>query len=193
MADEEWSEWGALWKQQPTIDVPRLRRLAARKRVRMQAMVVLELLTTLAALAQILRLFGGSSLRWRIWCVFSLVFVLVLQTLYVHIRRGTWRASGSDVHGMVRLTISRAEAGIRLGRLNVWGTLAWVVVTLVATVPELQPALWQHDARLRSMLILQFTVNGPFIIALIAFCVWYIRRQRERLRHANALLEQLQH
>jgi hypothetical protein len=191
MADKDWSEWGELWKQQPAIDVPRLRRVAARKRLRMQATVVLELLTTSVALVQILRLFGGCPPRWRLWCLLSLVFVLVLQALYLHIRRGTWRASGSDVPSMLALTISRAKAGMRLARLNIWGTLAWVMVTLVAAAPELEPSLWRHDAKLKLMLTLQFAVNAPLIIALIAFCAWYIRRQRKRLRHANTLLEQL--
>jgi ABC-type amino acid transport system permease subunit len=93
---------------------------------------------------------------------------------------------------MVELTISRAKAGIRLARLNAWSTLVWVVVTLIVATPELSPTHWQHDAKLRLTLIVQFVVNVPLIVALVAFCAWYIRRQRKRIRHANALLEQLQ-
>lgn len=192
MANDEWSQWGELWKQQPVADHAQLRRVAARKRLRMRAMVVLELLLTSVAIGQILWVFGPCPPRWRIWCVLSLIFVLTVQALYVHIRRGTWRASGSDLRSMVELTVNRAKAGIRLARLNAWSTLIWVVVTLIVAIPELNPARWQHDAKLRLTLILQFAVNAPLILALVAFCAWYIRRQHRRIRQANELLEQLQ-
>jgi hypothetical protein len=78
MVGKEWSASDQLWKQQATVDVPRLRPVAARRRLRMQAMAVLELLATLVAVVQILRLFGGCPLRWRIGCVLSLLFVAVL-------------------------------------------------------------------------------------------------------------------
>ena len=192
MANDEWSRWSELWKQQPVADEAPLRRAAARKRLRMQFMAVLELLTTAFAIGQLLRLWGEPSLRWRIWGALSAVCILALQALYLHIRRGTWRASGSDVRSMVELTIRRARAGIRLAHLNAWVTVVGAMATLIVAMPELSPTRWQHDAKLRLILIVQFAVNVPLILALIAFCAWYIRRQRQRIRHANVLLEQLQ-
>lgn len=186
-AKDEWSQWGELWQQQPDVDVERWQKRAGRKRLRMKVIVAMELLASLLTVGQCLRLFGDYGTRWRVWGGLTIVFVLVLQTLYLHIRRGTWRASGADVRSLLQLTAARAHAGIRLAKLNVWGTLLWVVATLVVAMPELDPGRWRHDPKLKLILALQFAVNTPMIVVLLVFCAWYIRRQRQRLRAIDAL------
>lgn len=185
----DWSQWGELWRDQPAVDVSRLARAASLKRWRMRAMVALELVMSLGACIQCVRLMTMTIGRWQVWSIATLVFLLVLQWLYVHVRRGTWRASGDDVRSLMQLTRQRAEAGIRLARINLWGTVIWVVLTVLVSIPELEPARWQTDPKLTRMLVLQFAVNGPLILAIIAFCIWYIRRQRLRIARVQELLK----
>ncbi|WP_147281760.1 hypothetical protein [Dyella solisilvae] len=128
-----------------------------------------------------------TSGRWQLWSGASLLLVILLQILYLHVRRGTWRASGQDVRSLQQLTIVRAKAGIRLARINLWSTLAWTVFTLLISAPELEPSRWQADHRLRLMLTLQVAVNGPLILATVALCAWYIRRQRKRIESVGAM------
>jgi hypothetical protein len=187
-AKDEWSQWGELWQQQPSVDIRWWQKRAARKRLRMQGIVAIELLLSLSAVGQCLRLFGDYGMRWRIWGGLTLLFVLILQGFYLHIRRGTWRASGADVRSLLQLTAARAHAGIRLAKLNIWGTLLWVVFTLLVAMPELDPGRWQTEPKLERILLLQFAVNTPMIVILLIFCAWYIRRQRQRLRSIHALL-----
>jgi hypothetical protein len=63
-----------------------------------------------------------------------------------------------------------------------------LAVTLAVAAPELMPARWEHDSRLRSLVLLQFAVNLPIIAVGVGLCVWYIRRQRRRLREVRELL-----
>jgi hypothetical protein len=185
--NNDWSPWGELWREQPAIDVQRLCREASRKRWRMRVFVTLELVASLMACGQCLRLAVMTTGRWQAWSVASLMLVLLLQALYLHARRGTWRASGQDVHSLVQLTLVRARAGIRLAWINLGGTLAWVAFTLAISAPELSPSRWEADARLKLVLVLQAAINGPIVLGTIALCLWYIRRQRRRIERAGSL------
>jgi len=185
----DWSQWGELWRDQPAVDVSRLARAASRKRWRMRVMVALELLTSAGACVQCIRLMSITTGRWQVWSLATLAFMLILQWLYLHVRRGTWQASGNDVHSLLQLTLQRAVAGVRLARVNLWSTLVWVMLTVLVSVPELEPARWQGDPKLKLILVLQLAVNGPLILAIIAFCIWYIRRQRARISRIEDLLK----
>lgn len=186
--DSDWTQWGQLWREQPAADPSRLLRQVARKRWRMRAMVAVEALGTCVAFVQCLRMYDIASWRWRAWGGLMLLFVLAMQALYLHIRRGTWRASGSDVHSLLALTLRRAQAGIRLARLNLWSTVALAVFTLLVAWPELEPGRWEADPRLRLTLLMQFVVNTPLIVALVAVCAWYIRRQKARIARMRTWL-----
>lgn len=186
--NNDWSQWGEMWREQPAVDGARLRRLASHKRWRMRIMMTLEIATSLGASVQCLWLMTHISGRWWLWSAASLLMIMVVQSLYLHVRRGTWRASGDDVTSLLRLTLQRAVAGIRLAKLNLWTTLIWVVVTLLVSLPELAPSHWRADPKLKFTLILQFAVNGPLILALVAFFAWYIRRQRKRIARVQAML-----
>ncbi|WP_114241043.1 hypothetical protein [Dyella sp. C9] len=185
----DWSKWGELWREQPEVDVARLQRIASRKLWRMRILVALEIVGSIGACVQCVRLATLTSGRWQLWSIATLAFVLALQWLYLHVRRGTWRASSGDVQSLLRLTLQRAAAGIRLANINLWGTLAWVALSVLVGLPELEPARWQADPKLKSLLALQLVINGPLIVAVIAFCIWYIRRQRARITRIKDLLE----
>jgi hypothetical protein len=185
----DWSQWGELWRDQPAVDVSRLARAASRKRWRMRVMVALELLTSAVACVQCLRFMSITTGRWQIWSIATLAFMLVLQWLYLHVRRGTWQASGDDVRSLLQLTLQRAAAGVRLAKINLWSTVAWVMLTVLVSVPELEPSRWQADPKLKWILVLQFAVNAPLILAIIVFCLWYIRRQRARIARMRELLK----
>lgn len=186
--DNDWSEWGELWREQPGVDVARLQRQILRKRRRMQGAVALELLASAIAVAQCVRLALSGTERWAVMGVAALVFVVLLQCLYLHARHGTWRASGSDVASLLRLMRRRAQAGIRLAHIYLWSTLALVAVSLCVAAPELAPARWASDPRLQRLLVLQLAINGPIIVATVVACLWYQRRQRARLARVDALL-----
>lgn len=185
----DWSQWGELWREQPAVDITRLQRVAIRKLWRMRVLVALEIAGSIVACVQCLRLANMTTGRWHLWSIATLVFVLLLQWLYLHVRRGTWRASGEDVHSLLRLTLERAAAGIRLAKTNLWGMLVWIALSMLVGLPELEPARWQADPKLKSLLVLQLTINGPLIVAVTAFYVWYIRRLRARIARINDLLK----
>lgn len=186
----EWQRWSELWQAPPSVDIERLRRGAHRKLWRMRLTVAMELLVSLIAMGQVLRLMldPGAEWRWKIWGGMFLVFLPVGLGLLLHIRRGAWRASGEEAGDILQLAARRAIAGIRLAKLNVWSTLLWLAVTLVVAAPDLLPAHWQHDPRLRSMLLMQCAFNLPVIVGGIGLSIWYMARQRRRLREVNALL-----
>jgi len=187
---EDWTRWGGQWQQQATVDADWLRRQVRHKHWRMRVIAGMELIVSIVALGQIIRLLWlpGIELRWKLWSVLALLFVLILQYLYLHMRRGTWRASAGSPRELLQLTARRARTGIQLARLNIGSTLLLVVVTLLVATPELLPSRWQHDPKMKLILLLQFGVNGLMVAVTLVFCVWYIQRQRKRLQQINALL-----
>ncbi len=189
MAHDDWTEWGELWQQQPALDVARLHRFARRKRRRMQLFAILEVLVTLITIWQLLRTFDHFEPRWKIWSVFSLGLVLGLQTLFLHIRRGTWNTSGSDLASALRLAAERSRAGIRLAQVNIWSTLLLLIATAIAAAPDLDPARWRNDPHLRFVILVQIGANAPIVVLILGACLWYMRRQRRRIRGLDALMQ----
>jgi len=186
--DDAWSQWGELWREQPAVDVAQLERQTWRKLRRMQGVVAMELIGSVVAIAQCVRLILRGTGHWVGFGIAALVFVVVLQCLYLHARRGTWRASGSDVTSLLRLTRQRARAGIRLAHIYLWSTLGLVAVALCVVAPELSPAHWAADPPFRRLLVLQLGFNGPVVVATVIACLWYQRRQRARVARVDALL-----
>jgi hypothetical protein len=187
---DEWRQWSESWQRQPVVDVQRLQRQVRNKRWRMLAMVAFEALTSVLALVQTVGLIHhpALSLRWRIFCIGAMALVLVSWGASFWLRRGTWRASGDSASALMRLTERRARAGIRLAKVGLFGLGVLLVFVIVLAWPQLQPASWQHDARLRLILAVQIAFNGPIVLATVAFNLWYIRRQRRRLARIAQLL-----
>jgi hypothetical protein len=188
----EWQRWSELWQEPPAVDIERLRRGAHRKLWRMRLTVAMELLACTFAVTQLARLMldPGTEWRWKVWGGMLLVLLPLGQGLVLHVRRGAWRAGGEEAGDILQLAARRAIAGIRLAKLNVWSLLLVLVVTLVVAAPELTPAHWEHDPQLRSMVLMQCAINLPIIVGGLGFCVWYMARQRRRLREVNALLRE---
>jgi hypothetical protein len=189
---DDWNRWAGDWQQQPSVDIDRLRHRVSRKLWRMRMTATLELLVSAVAVWQTWRLImqPGIDLRWKLWAACAMLLVLVGHYLVLRARRGTWRASGSDAGDLLQLTARRAIAGIRLATLNSWSLLLMLAVTLVVAAPDLMPAHWQHDAKLKSMILLQCAVNLPIVVIGFVGSAWYIRRQRRHLREVKALLRE---
>lgn len=187
---DEWRQWSESWQRQPVVDVQRLQRQVRNKRWRMTAMVAFEALISLLALVQTVGLIHhpALSLRWKVFCIGAMAMVLLLWGASFWLRRGTWRAPGDSPGALMRLTERRARAGIRLAKVGLYGLALMLVFVIVLAWPQLQPASWQHDARLRRMLVVQIAFNGPVVLATVAFNLWYIRRQRRRLRRIAQFL-----
>lgn len=188
----DWGRWQQQWQQQPTLDVERLQRQVRRKRWRMVATVVFEMLALLFAVVQLTRLqfFPQLPLRWHVGGFALLGFCVGLEWFALRFRRGTWQLAAMDSHGLLELSARRARAGIRLAWLQVWALLVVVVIAVIAGWPWLQPERWQHDPRLRSLLELLIGMNAPLLIGGIALSFWCIRRQRRRLQQLEAWLRE---
>lgn len=188
---DDWAQWGESWRRQPTADIQRLRLRVERKRRRMLAVVALEwVVSCLSVVAVVSALLSDQvELRWKIAATGSLALVALLLYLGLHVRRGTWRASADSVQALLQLTMRRARAGIRLAWIQMGATLLVATAVLLLALPDLQPASWQHDAKLRLILVVQFAANTPVVLATLAFCVWYIRRQRRRIERIASLLD----
>lgn len=186
----DWQDLSALWQQPASVDIERLRRGAHRKLWRMRVTVAFELLVSLIAMGQIVRLMldPGTGWRWKVWGAMLLVLLPIGQGLLLQVRRGAWRATGEEAGDILQLAARRAVVGIRLAKLNVWSLLLVLAVTLVVAAPDLMPAHWQHDQQLRSMVLIQCAVNLPIIVGGLGLSIWYMRRQRRRLREVQALL-----
>ena len=185
-SDDDWTRWGSAWQRQPAVDGPRLQRRVRLKLWQMRAMVAWRWIGCLVAVALVARLqfMPGVPLRLKVWAVF--ILLLFLQLMYFRLRtyRGTWRSASDSVPGLLRLTAKRAKAGIRLAWVNIVGILVIAAVSLLVAVPWLMSSRWQHDPALRQSLIPPIV----FCCAYLAFNIVYMRRQRRRLRDAEALL-----
>jgi hypothetical protein len=193
MMHDDWQGWAEQWQHQhqSLVDVARLRRRLAAKRWRMLAMMVFETITAIVALVQTGWLFTRPELamRWKLFAVGGTVLVAVMWSITVWLRRGTWRAASARVVDLLRLDARRAHAGIRLAQAQLWGFAVLLVGVTALAWPSLQPSAWMHDAALRRLLLLQIGANAPIVLGGVAFCLWYIRRQRRRLARIAQLQE----
>lgn len=189
-AADDWSRWSGDWQQQEAPDVDRLRRRVRRKLWKMRAALVLELLCAVFATAQLARLltWPGVGPRWQIWAIIVFVLVAVLVWLQLRLRRGAWRTAGERVPELLRLSARQARASLRLAWLNITGFVALLALTLATAWPWLLPSRWAHDPTLRALLGLQIGINGSLAIAALVFLVWFMRRQKQHLQRAEALL-----
>lgn len=187
---DDWTRWGEEWQRQPPVDLKRLCVRVRRKQWQMRLVVALEWLLTLVAIGQSLRLLcmPGLELRWKLWSVLVLAMLVPAPYLSLWVRKGTWRAPTEGVSDLLRLTVRRARAGIRLAWINILSVPLLLAITLPIAMPWLAPSRWRHDPEFRHMLILVVGVNGAFIGAMLVFFLLFLRRQRRCLRRVEALL-----
>ncbi|MGH8147808.1 MAG: hypothetical protein ACREPY_15940 [Rhodanobacteraceae bacterium] len=184
--DDDWIRWSNAWQRQPPVDVPRLQRRVRRKLWQMRAMVAWRLIGCLVAVVLVVRLqlMPNASSPLKVWAALMLLLIAAFLYFRLRIYRGTWRPANDSVPDLLRLTAKRAKAGIRLASVNVACILTITVVSLLMAEPWLTPAGWRHDSALRQLLIPLIAVGSVYL----AFNVLYMRRQRRRLRGAEALL-----
>ena len=186
--DDDWARWSDVWKQQPAVDVRRLQRRVRRKLWQMRAMVAWRWTGCLVAVALVarLQLMPEVPLPLKVWA--ALMLLLLAALLYFRLRayRGTWRPASDSVPDLLRLTAKRAKAGIRLAWVNIAGILVIAAVSLLVAAPWLMSSRWQDNPALRQSLIPLIVFCGAYL----TFNVVYMRRQRRRLRGAEALLRE---
>lgn len=189
-APDDWSVWGEAWRSQAVPSMDDLRRRVRRKRWRMSLFVALELLYSLYIVVSLLWLLlhPGYPAVMKFWMVLMLPLVLVTQAMFLHVRRGTWRAMGEDLPALLALLRRRAQAGIRLAKLWMWSNGLQALTAVLCFAPELTLQRWQSDPWLRRMVEWNVGVNAVVLGALFAGCAWYIRRQRRKLADVEAML-----
>ena len=173
----------------PQFDVVRLRRQVDRKRRRMLFFLLMDVITA----AAVTGLFLGVGVPPAIsfgpampWLVVAVMWIAVIVGGWL--RLSTWQADALDVAGLLRLGVRRARAG----RLFVWLTL----VGLLAVYGVFAPGCWgmwrTGAAGERHAVLLSVFGNAVFYCLTMAWGFWYGRRQRRKMRRAQALLQQLE-
>jgi len=189
-APDDWGAWGEAWRGQSVPSMDDLRRRVRRKRWRMGLFVGLEMLLSLYVIGLLLWLLlhPGFPALMKFWVALMLPLVLVTQAMFLHVRRGTWRAMGEDLPALLALLRRRALAGIRLAKLWAWSNGLQALTAALCFAPELTLQRWRHDPWLRRVVEWNVGVNVVLLGALFAGCAWYIRRQRRKLAEVEAML-----
>jgi hypothetical protein len=195
MSREPWDEWKDAWRDTSPVDVERLRRHVDGKRRRMRGFVIAEVLVSLIVLAHLawryVSLDGGSLWRGLILCGTGLV--ISSQVLMLALRRGTWRGNSAAPADLLRLTIRRAETGVRL-IVAQWIGFGIVVAVFAAWTVWVRLSL---DAAAQSRLAHAMEISAlaqvPLVLAFGAWTAWYLPRLRRRRALAQRLLTDLDH
>jgi hypothetical protein len=178
----DWERLGETWRSGGGPDVAALEASVRRKRRRMVVLVSLEVALTLAAIPLLLfvALRRPQAIE-RAWAWTMLAFSVPFEALLLYLRRGQWQTPTLGVTALLELVARRARTGIRLAWLNLAATLLGAALTVPFAVRA------KHPDRLLPTLIALAVLS----VAAAAFCVWYIPRQRRRLRETGELLREL--
>lgn len=173
----------------PTVDVARLRRQVDRKRRRMLAFQLLDMVAALI-LTGFVTLVGfppamhiGPVVPWLL-----LAFLWMAVIVSGWLRFSTWKTGDLDAAGLLRLGLRRAKGGMHFVWFNIFGLP--VIFALYA------PSFWQmwstgNEAQKHHVLA-GICANAVFYLLVIGWGVWYGRRQRRKIRRARYLLRQLE-
>lgn len=191
MSDSDfWQRLQEDWQAaSPPVDLAVLRRQVHRKRRRMQALQLLDVVAGLAATG-FLVVAMRSVHEPHLHLLFVLLLVVVWGSIAVGawLRRSTWKPQGTDAESLLRLSIRRARAGIGFVWLNVVG----MPVVYAIVLPFFWHIFSTGSPAQRRNLWGGVAVNAGFYALVIVWAVWYGRRQRRKLKQARALLEQLE-
>lgn len=178
----------ACWRRAPTVDIDQLLRRVAIKRRRMQVVVGAELLGTMIAVSQLAWLLHQKlDPTFRLWAWCLIPIVIILQILFLTMRRGLWASRGNDVIHLLVLSRKRAQFGMKSAVIN---GLAFIAIAL-----SLLPFAWnefleaQADPAKMPMFMLTIVANGTVVVVGILANSWYWNRQRERLRGISQILD----
>jgi len=193
MSREPWNEWKDAWHDTPPVDIERLRRHIDDKRRRMCWFAIAEVLVSLLVLAHLAWRYDAvaEGSPWRALILCGIGLVVASQILMLALRRGTWRSTDTAPADLLRLTIRRAENGVRL-IVAQWISFGVVVAVFAAWYAWVRLSL---DAAAQSRLAHAMEISAlaqvPLAIAFGAWTAWYVPRLRRRREDARRLLADL--
>ena len=116
--------------------------------------------------------------------IFIVVTVLFYLGISIWKRATTWGLDTLDVKNTLRLNIRRCQAGVQLGYLStlVCGLFFFGVLLLFQFGPELPFT--------SKLFAISWTGGWTLIIGI--WTLWYKQRQAKKVRHYQALLQQLE-
>ena len=172
--DPELARWSGVWTAAtapaPTDPVLKARRAMRWRRLRLWLGAGLSVLS----LQQLVR-FGvlQGSTAWWLWSVAMGLFIVVVQVLALRIELRNREALVQDAESARRWMTGNAEAGLRLARQNLIGT--------VMLIPGLAPLVWS--------LVRQDNRHGALVLCLALAAVilgsllwsWHTWRQQSRV------------
>ena len=173
----------------PEIDVPALRRQVDRKRRRMLALTVLDfvlapIMTAVLAWMWDAGRFGAGSVAPSL--LMAIIWISALGPAWL--RFSTLRTREKGAAGMLRLTIRRARAGLHF----IWLSLVLLLAVYAVATPMFRN-MWASGMPARHGAVLGSIVsNGFFFLCVVIWGIWYGRRQRRKIRRAEAMLLQLE-
>ncbi|HYW76776.1 MAG TPA: hypothetical protein VFA48_09145 [Gammaproteobacteria bacterium] len=173
----------------PKVDLVALRRQLERKRRRMLVFMTFDVVTALIATGLLLGIGIPPALSFgpaMPWLMVTIMWAAVVIGGWL--RLSTWKTDDMDAAGLLRLGLRRARAGMAFVWLNIFGMP--IIYAIFA------PGFWHlwhtGDKMQRDHVLVSISVNAAFYLVVIAWGVWYGRRQRRKMRRAHDLLQQLE-
>ncbi len=173
----------------PAVNLAALQRQVQRKRRRMLVLQILDILLGLVATGVMVTMVLTVHKPHA-----QIMFWSLLVVLWGAIATGAWlrystrKPQGMDAESLLHLTVRRARAGIHFIWLNVVGLLVVYAIAL--------PFFWHlftdGDAAQHRAALGNAAFNAGFFVITLGWAVWYGRRQRRKIRRAQAMLRQLE-
>ncbi|HEX7340117.1 MAG TPA: hypothetical protein VF271_09330 [Rhodanobacteraceae bacterium] len=186
-ADHTWQQWQRDWQaEQPAVDAVALTRRVNRKRIRMIIFQALDILIAIwATVNTLIAWLDRAMFGWHVAAALILI-VWVFVALDIWLRRGTWRPQTGNVRALLELTRRRAHAGIGF----IWASFAGMALVYAVLAPWFIEHWRTAPPNAHAPLIGILVAQAILLVAMLAWAIWYGRRQRRTLRHTRELLRQ---
>jgi bacteriorhodopsin len=187
-------ELKSVWRDEPALDdaasLQALRREAQRQTRRLYATVAVECAGTAAAIGLFVWLAGGAATNAGRFAYLAIgVLALAVQGWMLWLRRKVLRARAAAPHEYLELQAQRSRVAMRLAWLALIGGPVGVVIGLAlgrwAPSEGAAAAIDVGGRSVVGLLVLGF-------VALLAYAVWVVRRERRRLAATERALGELQ-
>ena len=173
----------------PAVDLAGLRRQVQRKRRRMQVLQTLDVLLGLVATAVMIKLMLSDHkphTQLLFWGLLVLIWVAIGAGAWL--RYSTWKPRSTDAASLLQLTIRRARAGFRF----IWLNVAGLLVLYGIAVPFFWHLYSNGTPAQRKVVLSNLGLNFAIFVITVVWAIWYGRRQRQKIRRAQAMLRQLE-
>ncbi len=190
--NNNWAELSSLWQEEKGVDAVVLAKSVKRKTWSMRFMVALE------------GTFGIIGAGFGVWVmirnqysfdvglglfVFLFATVGTFGTLWA--RKGAWVASSSGVGGQLRLTLKRAESGVKLANLNLWAIIPGALMISGVFISRWDAIMAAGpDKTLEISLI--FIIGVGALIGTGVWAIWYKTRKLSEIKRLKGLLADLE-